>query len=292
MTIGKKIDISFLEKKEIKENINTIPEVITILPHQRKPLQGEQCKVKKIFHNQKNVEIKCPCKDSSDIYDYFENNIIGDPKKTIWIKTRSLSVKCISSILSNWIDVINKEEIGSNLGIYISEYYPNTTSNKIELWKSTKNGMIKKELKDQDNIVWYLSLNRDPKKLEEINKTFTPIKIFPLTSVSTETVNDDIIGMTDHVKFLNKNKNNMEKVMYINDDSPYETYEYIFNSIHHIPTQPIYAEPIITPPQYNPINCLSMITSAITSETLLFSPPNEKLLNNKGDSYLLLTVES
>ena len=96
--------------------------------------------------------------------------------------------------------------------------------------------------------------------------------------------------MANHKELLDGKKVRTEKIMYINENTPNETFEYIINSIKHLPRVPSVTSPIVTPGG-KPVNYLSIALAAVVTDTCFLMNMHESFSGSFSEHCFILKCE-
>lgn len=290
--MNKEFSLKLIDREEINRCSSSANIITCFFPHQKNPLGLDNKKYESYFSNEKIENLPCICKNVKDTtwYDFLSKQFKEDQISTIWINPSSMPISCFLSCVAAWRQCSVQQINNTLLGIFI----PTTIANngekeKVHVWQPDMRGTITKET-DLNNFIWYPSLARNAEELENYDLKIDAFEIFPITEIINKTRNEITFDMAKHKKLLDGRKIRTEKIMYINRNTPNETFEYIVNSIKHLPRAPSITTPVVTPGGI-PINYLSIALAAVVTNTYLITDMNESFSESLTEHCFILKCE-
>jgi hypothetical protein len=282
------IQLDFTDKFPPPFNISSEDKLIIVNPFQINTL------TMKTKYNPPNI--KCP-KIHINIFDLnntkkdFWSKFVstdGTHEIIIWIDPTLLSTEVIAQLIAAW-----KNSSVSSKNVVLSILIPKgETNQKIEgpfcLWK-IESCLINKN-NNPANLIWYPSLNRDPKVLLQSLEGIQPYDIFPLIEFPNFATQMGETTLTNHTIFLEKTRTRTRNFIYFDILHPQRAFQQFYGTLTTIPklTSPVFHSAIT--PGGNCIGYLISLLSGVLTDSLFYTPETEIPIPSNLDIEGILTL--
>ncbi len=294
---NRKLSLDLVGREEIELFTSSPNAVIRFIPHQSYPI-GRVVNVSQVqLPQEEAVDLPCVCQKRSGkggrskLLDFISQRSKEDPTCTIWMNPSKMPISCFLSSFAVWMKTTEDVAGTTVLGVVVPEYpEPVNSDGRIQIWSVSARGTVL-TAKEIENAVWYPSLARSESELLSSSANLNIFRVFPITEVSCEAGTGSYSGTTGHISLLDENRMRTEKIMYVNSRTPNETFEYLVNSIDHLPRRPVATTPILTPGGGSR-GYLAMALAAAVTDSLLLLDSQETFSKSLSNDHFLVRSEA
>jgi hypothetical protein len=264
---GDMILASFFEEEQLRFSNPTLERSLLITPHQSTSLVETRKVADKKNSRCKEVNVKCVCIEKNlrqeSSFDDTMSTMIRERNSLLWLDPTRIPTECLACVLAKWLrNTKPTDQISLGIMIPLSIKTPHDNGN-FKAWVPTPHGPLKKDFEDTELLIWYPSLDRAPKFLQEITNRIKPFDIFPIVEFPQIIDYGKEKKTTLHHQLLDQYRTRTRNFIYLNNKSPEEALKTLFGSFQAISHNGKMPRSLIITPGGEPVTYLVTLLAGI-----------------------------
>lgn len=243
--------------------------LLRITPHQSSPLFDPAESTKRyvgVRCKQINAECVCVEKGLQSAVPNVQGVMSNARNSLLWLDPTQIPAECLASLFANWLRNVQSTN-NTGLGIVIpSSDKTVLDGDSFRAWTLTSSGYLKREFREINLPVWYPSLPRKYRFLEEIAKAIEPFDIFPIVEFPQIIDYDDEKEIFLHHQLLDQYRTRTRNFIYLNNRSPEEALRTLHETFQVVPRSGKMPRSLVITPGGESISYLVTLLAGVLAE--------------------------
>lgn len=243
--------------------------LLRITPHQSASLLGHAKGTERhVGVRCKQINVNCVCvrkrlqSTATDVYGVMS----AARNSLLWLDPTQIPAECLASLFAHWLRNVQSTS-NTGLGIVIpSSDKTVLDENSLRAWTLTSSGYLQREIREIDLPVWYPSLTRKCRFLEEIVKVIEPFDVFPIVEFPQIIDYDTEKEIFLHHQLLDQYRTRTRNFIYLNDGSPEEALRTLHETFQVVPRSGKMPRSLVITPGGRSMSYLVILLAGVLAE--------------------------